>query len=61
LQFAALHQEELAIKVNVTQAQIARVKNYSYTPTLKTITKNASGLGLKLAFVDKATNKVVEN
>jgi transcriptional regulator with XRE-family HTH domain len=54
-------QEELAAKVNVTQAQIARVENYSYTPTLKTITKIASGLDLKLVFVDKLTNEVVKN
>jgi predicted transcriptional regulator len=53
-------QGELANKVNVTQAQIARVENYSYSPTLKTITKIASGLDLKLAFVDKTTNKLVD-
>ena len=35
-------QKDLANKVDVTQAQIARVENYSYTPTLKTITKIAS-------------------
>ena len=54
-------QAELAAKVNVTQAQIARVENYSYIPTLKTITKIARGLDLKLAFVDKSTNEVVKS
>ncbi len=54
-------QKDLANKVDVTQAQIARVENYSYTPTLKTITKIASGLDLKLAFVDSSTNELVKS
>ena len=54
-------QKDQANKVDVTQAQIARVENYSYTPTLKTITKIASGLDLKLAFVDSSTNELVKS
>ncbi|WP_414840431.1 helix-turn-helix transcriptional regulator [Carnobacterium sp. TMP28] len=54
-------QKELAEKVHVSQAQIARVENYSYTPTLKTITKIATGLNLELAFIDRSTNELVKS
>ncbi|APZ49538.1 hypothetical protein BW721_07560 [Jeotgalibaca sp. PTS2502] len=54
-------QKELAEKVHVSQAQIARVENFSYTPSLKTITKIADGLNLELAFRDKTTKKLVKN
>lgn len=54
-------QKELAEKVHVSQAQIARVENYSYAPTLKTITKIATGLNLELAFIDRSTNELVKN
>lgn len=54
-------QKELAEKVHVSQAQIARVENFSYTPSLKTITKIADGLDLELTFRDKTTKKLVKN
>lgn len=54
-------QKELADKVHVSQAQIARVENFSYAPSLKTITKIADGLNLELAFRDKTTKKLVKN
>lgn len=54
-------QKELADKVHVSQAQIARVGNFSYAPSLKTITKIADGLNLELTFIDKTTKKLVEN
>ena len=54
-------QKELADKVHVSQAQIARVENFSYAPSLKTITKIADGLNLELTFRDKTTKKLVKN
>lgn len=54
-------QKELADKVHVSQAQIARAENFSYAPSLKTITKIADGLNLELTFIDKTTKKLVEN
>lgn len=54
-------QKELAEKVHVSQAQIARVENFSYTPSLKTITKIADGLNLELTFRDKTTKELVKN
>lgn len=54
-------QKELTDKVHVSQAQIARVENFSYAPSLKTITKIADGLNLELTFIDKTTKKLVEN
>lgn len=54
-------QKELAEKVHVSQAQIARVENFSYSPSLKTITKIADGLNLELTFIDKTTKKLVKN
>ena len=54
-------QKELAEKVHVSQAQIARVENFSYTPSLKTITKIADGLNLELTFRDKTTKEWVKN
>ena len=53
-------QKELAEKVHVSQAQIARVENYSYAPTLKTITKIANGLDLELTFIDRSTKELVK-
>lgn len=53
-------QQELAEKAHVSQAQIARVENFSYSPTLKTIIKLAIGLDLELTLMDKATKKLVE-
>lgn len=54
-------QKELAEKVHVSQAQIARVENFSYTPSLKIITKIADGLNLELTFRDKTTKELVKN
>lgn len=54
-------QAELANQINLTQAQIARVETFSQPPTLQTINKIASGLGLELALVDKNTKKLVNN
>lgn len=54
-------QKELAEKINVSQAQIARVENYTYTPTLKTITKIADGLNLQLTFIDKTTKELINS
>ena len=54
-------QKELAEKVHVSQAQIARVENFSYTPSLKTITKIADGLNLELTFRDKTPKELVKN
>lgn len=54
-------QEALARQINLTQAQIARVETYTQPPTLQTINKIASGLGLELALVDKKTKDLVSN
>ena len=54
-------QKELADKVHVSQAQIDRVENFSYAPSLKTITKIADGINLELTFIDKTTKKLVKN
>ena len=54
-------QKELADKVHVSQAQIARVENFSYAPSLKTITKIADGLNLELTFIDKTSETLVKN
>jgi len=51
----------LVEKVHVSQAQIARVENFSYVPSLKTITKIADGLNLELTFIDKTTKERVKN
>ncbi|WP_047392751.1 helix-turn-helix domain-containing protein [Pisciglobus halotolerans] len=50
-------QKELAEKTKVTQAQIARVENLSYIPSLKTVVKIAEGLNLELVFIDKTPSK----
>lgn len=54
-------QKELAEKVHVSQAQIARLENFSYVPSLKTVTKIADGLNLEITFVDKNTKQPVRN
>jgi len=56
----SLTQEQLAEKANVTQAQVARVENLSYAPSLNTLTKILSGLDLELALVDRKTGKLVK-
>ncbi len=55
-----LTQEQLATKANVTQAQIARVENLTYSPSLDTLTKILNGLDLDLGLVDKKTGKLVK-
>lgn len=55
-----LTQEQLAQKANVTQAQVARVENLSYAPSLNTLTKILNGLDLDLALVDRKTGKLVK-
>lgn len=47
--------EELADKVNMTPAMVARVEKLEYLPTLKTLAKMASGLDLKLGWIDSTT------
>ena len=54
-------QEELAGKTNLTQAQIARIENFSQSPSLRTLSKVASGLDLKITFVDKNTSELVNH
>lgn len=53
-------QEQLAQKAHVTQAQIARVENLSYAPSIKTLAKIVNGLNLELALVDNKTGKIVK-
>lgn len=52
-------QQELADITKLTQAQIARAENSSYTPSLKTITKIAEGLDLEIAFIDKTSKELI--
>lgn len=52
-------QQELAAITKLTQAQIARAENSSYTPSLKTITKIAEGLGLEIAFIVKNSKELI--
>lgn len=54
-----LTQEQLAQKANVTQAQVARVENLSYSPSLDTLARILSGLDLELGLVDRKTGKLV--
>lgn len=54
-------QQELASITKLTQAQIARAENSSYTPSLKTITKIAEGLDLEIAFIDKTSNELIRH
>ncbi|MGO3018779.1 MAG: helix-turn-helix domain-containing protein [Anaerococcus sp.] len=54
-------QKELAEKVHVSQAQIARVETFSQAPSLRTISKVANGLDLEITFVEKGTNKLVNS
>ncbi|OJF91686.1 helix-turn-helix domain-containing protein [Alkalibacterium sp. 20] len=54
-------QEELAEKTNLTQAQIARIENFSQSPSLRTLSKVASGLDLKITFVDKNTRELMNH
>lgn len=56
-----LTQQELAKITKLTQAQIARAENSSYTPSLKTIAKIAEGLDLEIAFIDKNSNELVRH
>ena len=52
-------QAQLALKVNLTQAQVARVENLTYMPSLETLTKILNGLDLDLALVDRSTGQLV--
>jgi transcriptional regulator with XRE-family HTH domain len=54
-----MSQIQLAEKANVTQAQIARVENLTYSPSLDTLTKILNGLELDLGFVDRNTGKLI--
>ena len=54
-----MKQAQLAEKANVTQAQIARVENLTYSPSLDTLTKILNGLELDLGFVDRNTGKLI--
>ncbi|MFD0896758.1 helix-turn-helix domain-containing protein [Loigolactobacillus binensis] len=49
--------EELADKTNMTPAMVARVENLEYLPTLKTLSKMAAGLDLKLGWIDNTTGR----
>ena len=55
-----LTQEQLAQKANVTQAQVARVENLSYSPSLDTLTRILNGLDLELRLVDRKTGRLVK-
>ncbi len=55
-----LTQEQLALKANVTQAQVARVENLAYSPSLDTLTRILNGLDLELRLVDRKTGKLVK-
>ena len=52
-------QKELAEKVHVSQAQIARLENFSYVPSLKTVTKIVDGLNLEITLFYKNVNHPV--
>ena len=54
-------QEQLAERSKLTQAQIARAENLTYTPSLLTIMRIINGLDIKIAFIDKATKKIVSD
>jgi len=54
-----LTQEQLARRAKVTQAQVARVENFSYTPSLATLTKIFGGLDLDIALIDRQTGEVI--
>lgn len=52
-----ISREELAKKTNMTPAMVARVENLEYLPTLKTLSKIAIGLDLKLGWIDNTTGQ----
>ena len=52
-----ISREELAKKTNMTPAMVARVENLEYLPTLKTLSKMAIGLDLKLGWTDNTTGQ----
>ena len=52
-----ISREELAKKTNMTPAMVARVENLEYLPTLKTLSKMAIGLDLKLGWIDNTTGQ----
>ncbi len=52
-----ISRDDLAEKTNMTPAMIARVENLEYLPTLKTLSKMAAGLDLKLGWIDSATGQ----
>lgn len=52
-----ISREELAKKTNMTPAMVARVENLEYLPTLKTLSKMATGLDLKLGWIDNTTGQ----
>jgi len=54
-----LTQQELARRANVTQAQVARVENFSYAPSLTTLAKILGGLDLDIALIDRQTGEIV--
>ena len=53
-------QAQLAERTKLTQAQIARAENMTYSPSLLTVTKIMDGLDIDLGFVDRFTRKRVE-
>ena len=53
-------QEQLAFKAHVTQAQVARVENLDYAPSIDTLTRILNGLDLELGLVDRKTGKLVK-
>lgn len=55
-----LTQEQLARRSKVTQAQIARVENHSYTPSLATLSKILDGLDLDIALIDRLTGEIMK-
>lgn len=52
-------QEQLAERTKLTQAQIARAENMTYTPSLLTITRIMNGLEIDFGFIDRSTQQLV--
>lgn len=53
-------QQDVAEKTQLSQVQIARAETLAHTPSIETVVKIANSLNLELTFVDKSTQRLIE-
>ncbi|WP_188204584.1 helix-turn-helix transcriptional regulator [Desemzia incerta] len=53
-------QQDVAEKAQLSQVQIARAETLAHTPSIETVVKIANSLNLELTFVDKSTQRLIE-